>query len=332
VSRSHAPSRSRRFTHRLEYLTFRLAGPLLGACPRALRGVFAWGVALLWYYLIPIRRRLVLDNLRVAFPERDAAWRGRIARRCLVHFMRMMIFEALDLMRPGSRDARDLVAAVEGEEHARAVGLGERGSLVVSAHFGNWEVCISHFAQERGVRVAAVAKPMHNALVEAAVDRGRRAAGWETISTRPNPIPLILRALRDGKAVALLADQDARRDGIFVPFFGRLASTPAGPAVLAVRLKVPLLPVLCRRGEDGLYRVRFYPPLHADPAAPREVEVERLTRAHAAILEEAVREHPEQYFWFHNRWRTRPQPGAHKPPCAPSSERRAAAPSVPSEP
>ena len=318
MSRLSRPRRSPRFSHRIEYLAFRLAAPVLGVCPHALRGPFAWAVALLWYYVIPIRRRVVLENLRLAFPDCDAAWRGRTARRCLVHFTRMMVFEALDLMRSGyrvragrpTRQARatsDLVAAVEGEEHARAAGLGQRGCLVVSAHFGNWELCISYFAQERGLHPAAVAKPMHNDLMEAVVDASRQRAGWEVISTRTNPIPPILRALRDGKAVALLADQDARREGVFVSFFGRLASTPSGPAVLAVRLKMSLLLVLCRRGEDGRYRVRFYPPLSPDPAAPREAEVERLTQAHVALLEEAVREHPEQYFWFHNRWRTRPR-------------------------
>ena len=307
MSPASAPSRPPRFSHRIEYLAFRLAAPLLGAWPRVLRAPLARAAALLWYYFVPIRRSLVLASLRRAFPERDAAWRGCTARRCLAHFLRMMVFESLDLMRPHSRAAADLVAGVDGWDHARAAGFGLRGSLVVSAHFGNWEVSVSHFAQEHAVRLAAVAKPMHNPLMEGIVDRSRRAGGWSVIPTRPNPTPRILRALRDGQAVALLADQDARRDGLFVPFLGRLASTPSGPAVLAVRLGLPLLVGLTAREADGRYRVRFFPPLVPDPAAPRQSEIERLTRAHVALLEEAVRERPEQYFWFHNRWRTRPR-------------------------
>ncbi|MFO7893228.1 MAG: lysophospholipid acyltransferase family protein [Longimicrobiales bacterium] len=114
-----------------------------------------------------------------------------------------------------------------------------------------------------------------------------------------------LKALRAGRAVALLADQDARDRGVFVPFFGRPASTHRGPALLALRSGAPVFMATAVRRPDGRYRIRVrrVPVPDGEDDAERE---ERLTAALAAALESVVREDPAQYLWHHRRWKTRP--------------------------
>jgi KDO2-lipid IV(A) lauroyltransferase len=264
-------------------------------------------MAWVWQTVAPVRRSVVLDNLRRAFPDRPAAWHARVARDCVAHFVYMFGFFPLIVEKGGAAALDRLVGGVEGEEYAQAAGLGQGASILASAHFGNWELALDYLSVHRRLKAAAVAKPMHNPLVEELVARTRRTFGWDIISTREDPVRPLIQGLRDGLCMVLLADQDARREGVFLPFFGHPASTPVGPALLACRFKIPLAVGLARRDPvDGRHYLRFYPPLYPDPTADRKTEVERLTRAYLACLEEAIREHPEQYFWFHKRWKTQP--------------------------
>lgn len=115
-----------------------------------------------------------------------------------------------------------------------------------------------------------------------------------------------LRSLRRGRVVALVADQDARRSGVFVPFFGRPASTHRGPAVLALRSGAPVFMGTAVRRADGSYRttIREIP---VPEGAELDERADRLTAELASALEAAVREEPGQYLWHHRRWKTRPR-------------------------
>jgi len=309
VSYPYERPRRPTLSHRVEHVSTLSIRAVMAMLPMWSYAPLARLLSCLWYYLLPIRRDMVLQNLALAFPDKPVAWRRVTARACMTHFWLSMGFESVALYRRGRKALpRMLAEGIEGYEHMEPLMREGKPCIILGAHFGNWELGVSYFSGVEGLPVTGVAKPMHNPLIEAGIERHRNAWGWETISTRGDPIRRIMKAFRAGTFPAMLADQDARRNGVFVPFFGRMASTPTGPAVLAVRLKVPIVVILCRRSEtDGLYHLRCYPPLMPDPEADRAAETERLTRAHVAILEEAIREHPEQYFWFHRRWKTRPK-------------------------
>jgi KDO2-lipid IV(A) lauroyltransferase len=116
----------------------------------------------------------------------------------------------------------------------------------------------------------------------------------------------VVRRLRAGGCVAMLGDQDARRDGVFVPFFGRPASTPAGPAWLSLATGAPLVFGTCLRGPDGRYEARLFPPLYPEGDAGDMDAVRALTARHTAMLEAEIRQRPESWFWLHKRWKTKP--------------------------
>lgn len=199
------------------------------------------------------------------------------------------------------------IAEIEGEEYFLNFSKSGDPYIAVTGHIGNWELMGAYFASCRDVPVAVVAKPLHNPYVEEMVNNVRTKNGMEVISTREDAAKDILKALRKGKNVVFLADQDARRSGIFVDFFGKKASTFPGPALFAIRSGCPILPVFDIRMKNYRHKIIFYPPIYPTGVSKnREEAVEEITRRHVGVLEDVIRRYPEQYFWFHKRWKTEP--------------------------
>jgi KDO2-lipid IV(A) lauroyltransferase len=295
----------RTLRHAAEYALFRAASAVLLGLPEgvALRA----GAALGWFAgaVLRIRRGVVDGNLRRAFPDRPASWRGRVARASYVHLGR----EAVAMLRMAGLDREGVVARtdVEGLDAVRATLAEGRGLVVVTGHLGSWEVGGAALSA-RGVPVVAVAKPMANRRFDADLIATRERLGMEVVDTGAAP-KRVLRALAQGRVVALVADQNAGANGLFVPFFGEVASTHRGPALFAVRSGAPVFVGTCVAlpGRRHRYRV-VLERVPAPATGDAERDVRRLTEAHTALLEDAVRRVPQQYFWQHKRWKTRPAP------------------------
>lgn len=273
--------------------------------------VLALGAVLGWLWAaLPVRRRLILENLAAAFPERDAAWRRRTLRACTRHFA-IVGLELFWLPRLTAEWVRERIDVVDPGLPAELLARG-RGLIGVGGHFGNWEVMGAATAL-LGVPVSYIVKRIHDPALDELVDGCRRAHGIETMTTREAGRG-VLRHFARGRLVAFLSDQDARSKGVFVPFFGREASTPRGAAVYALRLGVPVLFVSCRRRPGGRFEIEFL----EVPVEPEwtndEASVQALTARCTALLEERVRRDPEQWFWMHRRWKTRPPAESGRPP------------------
>jgi KDO2-lipid IV(A) lauroyltransferase len=339
-----------RLRHYFEYLTLRLFDGVLLALPfRASLGL-AKMVALFAYYVVPIRRRIVRENLRRALGDLPASHLRRLGRRCYVNAA--LTFCEFARMRTMNRhEILGLIESVEGEEYfievdaARSATVPHAGSasgthpdkqggagkpyLAITGHLGNWELMGAYFAI-KGVPITVIAKPIHNPLVDRYVNSIRAAKGYDVISTREGMKRVVSR-LREGRVIVFLADQDARKSGIFVNFFGYPASTHTGPALFMTRMNLPLLPVfdvrttVCASSRQGspvrhkiIFREPIYPPEEALSAgeqsrhaagcqAGRDEAIRRVTEQHVHLLEEMVRAYPDQYFWFHQRWKTKPR-------------------------
>ncbi len=248
-----------------------------------------------------IRRETVLENLRLAFPDATDEWIERIVEETYRHLGR----ESVAMIRLSGLSREQVIERtdVPGWEEFSA-GMDEgRGALLVTGHYGNWEVAAAAVAA-RGYPIEAVVKRQRNLLVDARVQEARRRLGVGTIEMReaPRRIP---RALASGHAIGIVADQDARAAGVWVPFFGVPTSTFRGPALFALRFGVPVFAAVARRLEDGCYRVESER-VEVRDTGDLEHDVLHLTAALAAHLEAAIRRDPGQYFWFHKRWKTRP--------------------------
>ena len=259
-------------------------------------------------------RREMRASLSVAFPEKSAAERDAIARASLVHLGR--VGGELITMRQwaGRLDevvevAPDALATVQ---RARARG---KGLVLVLGHIGNWELTsrLSRYVQPN----AAIGKRTWHRSLDALIEGFRAENGVGTF-WRDDPATArgMLRLFKQGGTLGILIDQDiADVQSVFVPFFGRPAATPRGAADFALRFGAAVLVVTChRRGprvRDGHRLEVEEVPVGAD-APVGEAEVVRLTAACAAIQERAIRRHPAEWVWMHQRWKTRPPEAAER--------------------
>ena len=289
--------------HRVEYALARTLEGAVSALPERAADAFGRRMGLAVHRL-GIRRKVVESNLRLAFPEAGDEWIARTTRATYAHLGR----EAASMLRLSKLSPQavvDRTIPVGWDELQNALSAG-RGVMLVTGHFGNWEIAAATVAA-RGIPIAAIVRRQGNKLVDARLDQLRRNLGVETISQREAPTR-VPRILRKNGVVGIVGDQDARRAGVFVPFFGRPASTHRGPALFALKLGAAVFACTARRLPGGEVR---YEVAGTEVPVPRtgdlEADVATLTAELAARLEAAVRAAPEQYFWFHRRWKTSPQ-------------------------
>jgi KDO2-lipid IV(A) lauroyltransferase len=286
-------------THRAEYALGRALETAVSMLPERTADAFGRSVGRA-VHSMGIRRELTVENLRLAFPERDDAWVTEVAEKAFEHLGR----EAAAMLRLSKLDATAIVdrtVPVGWDQFNDALSLG-RGVLLVTGHYGNWEIAAATVAS-RGVPIAAIVRRQGNRMVDERLQQLRRNLGVETIyqGEAPSRVPRILRA---NGVVGIVGDQNARRAGVLVPFFGRPASTHRGPALFALRLGAPVFSCIARRlpGDNPHYEVageRVDVPTTGD----LDADIFALTAELALRLERQVRIEPEQYFWFHNRWK-----------------------------
>jgi KDO2-lipid IV(A) lauroyltransferase len=223
-------------------------------------------------------------------------------RACWRHFGRIT-FDALAFPRLDD-GALGSVLKVEGLDNAqRALGRG-RGILVFSAHYGHWEAGAYAMGLLK-IPFAVIARPLDNPVLDRRLRKLRRGSGNAVIPKR-RAVRETMRALARGSGVAILIDQDARADAVFVPFFGRPAATTPTLALLALRTEAPIVPVFASVEPDGTIRVHIEPVVETRPTGDRDADVVRVTAACTAIVERWARRNPEQWLWMHRRWKTRP--------------------------
>lgn len=260
---------------------------------------------------LPLRdARLAREHLAIAFPRQPAAWHARTARHCFRHFGRMALWTLATLHRDPRALRRGM--AVEGGDGlrllARACRAGQ-GTMGMAGHFGNWELLARVAATV--VPLSVIGRRLRWPLADRLVWEARTAGGAHLVY-QDDDVRELIRELRAGRYVATLPDQDIPRlAGVHVPWFGRPAYTPAGPGVLAQLAGGWAQPGHCLLVARGGYRWTWV--LHCGPRVrfPRCADREAGTRAimawTMAYQEALVRRAPEQWVWWHRRWRT-PEP------------------------
>jgi len=302
VSRvSRGRSGARRGTHALEYALFWVL--LAALASLSWDGARRLGHALgsFAFDLLRLRRRVVLENLAHAFPEMSPKERTSLARACYRAFG-ITFLELFLLPRTPPREVLQRVRFADPEVFARVRAEG-RGAVLLSAHLGNWELLGSACAALGHPLTVLVAR-QRNRRVDERVRAAREAAGMRVLYTDGGLRP-VLRALQCGEFVAFLFDQDAGRGGEFAPFLGRPASTPLGPFRFARLAGCPIVMGLSVRRPDGSYTADLPVLCLSRELDAGEAERAALREANR-LLEAAVRRYPEQWFWMHRRWKTRP--------------------------
>ena len=248
------------------------------------------------------RRRIATENLRAALGLSDSDARAMTALvfrqlgRSFVEFLALPAHDWEELERRVRFD--EPFSRIE--EHAKT----GKGAVLVTAHYGNWEL----FGAAVGKRVGGVAyvfPPQSNPGTGARINETRSRLGIELIDMEQGMRRALKRILQGGH-IGLLMDQDARKIGVHVPFFGRPASTLTGPARLAIRARAPIYFGLLDRVGRATFQVKSLAWLEPIPGAEEEAELYRLTLAMNQALEAAIRERPDHWYWIHRRWKTPP--------------------------
>ena len=288
------------------------------------RAAYAIADFLAWlaYTLWKPRRRVALENVRFAFPElaTDPAGADRLVRGMFRHLLRVVIELLLLPRKLHVGNWRKHLILPQGAQTLPPL-LDGRAALVVTAHFGNWEMA-GYALGLFGFHTYAIARVLDNPYLERFSLRFREGTG-QTIIDKNEGFDVLKAVLKAGGKVATLADQDAGPKGAFVDFFGRPASTHKAIALLAMEFDAVMVVIGVPRVRRSDYPQRadfdpgsplaplFYAVRCVDVIDPREYAsdpnaVKAITARYTSALERLIREYPEQYFWLHRRWKHQP--------------------------
>lgn len=247
------------------------------------------------YKLSHKHRNRALTNLELAFPEMSLQDRESLAKRVFQHFGRIMG----DFMKSPSRTDEEVLsnATVNGFEHLDAALAAGKGAMLITGHLGNWERA-AHIVAARGYKLSVVARDANDTDLNRHVLKIRQAHGVEVLS-RGHAARAILKKLKANEIIAILPDQNS--GDIFIPFFGKPCGTVTGPSSIFEKTGAPMLLVTTERIAPGQYRLDIHPPL--EPVEGYDV-VEGMTRAINNALEAQIRRVPDQWLWFHDRWKS----------------------------
>jgi KDO2-lipid IV(A) lauroyltransferase len=280
------------------------------AAPWTLSRALASCLARLAYLLDPRHRRRALEAVGRCFPEKSEPQRRAIVRGCYRHVcLAAMEFARLAWL-PREQVVRLWALSEEQQRFFEELVARGEAAIFVTGHVGLWEMC-GLGSTARGFPLHSIARPLDNVYINRMVDRVRERFGQRILAKR-GALRAALRALKNGVSVGMLLDQNAGRHGVFVPLFGRLASTLSTGAELALRSGAKIACATTWRDEEaGVHRLRLEkiiaPGKWEGPRDERyREEVRRITAEYTKEIENAVREHPEQWLWLHRRWKTRP--------------------------
>lgn len=286
--------------NRIEYflfLLFSITFRILGLkTSRKLSGLLTF----IFYYLVPIRKETVIENITNAFPEYDEKKIQSIAYNTYKSFLTAFI----EILYLPKISRQELKAAVDcpNKDLIETKFKEEKGVILLSAHFGNWEYVAASVALQLNIPFSVVVKPQRNPYVSDWMNNVRTRWNNDVVSLGLS-IRKIYQTLKEKKIVAMVADQRGPQESIKVEFFGRKVSVHMGPAALALKTGSPILYGIPVRQKNYSYKIVMHEISKDNLPEDDEEKIIELSQRHTAYLESFIREHPEQWLWMHKRWK-----------------------------
>ena len=256
---------------------------------------------------VVLKRRIKasLNNLRYIFGERMPETELiELNGRIVAHFAEML-FEVPHILRLNRTNLNRYVIFDNGKALSQALKKG-RGVFILTGHFGNWELMSAATALRFNAKGAVVVRPADFAPADRLLESLRSRFGTEIIPKK-RAMKKLLAVKKENKVIGILLDQNVDwYEGVFVPFLGKSACTNKGLALVALRTGSPVIPAFSVRQSDGRYRVVFGDEVPLLRTGDKIKDIEENTALFTQIIEKYVRQYPDQWFWFHKRWKTRP--------------------------
>lgn len=262
-------------------------------------------LGLIFYKLDKKHARSAVNNLTIAFPNKN---KDELDGIC-VNFYKNLGMVFVEIFRLNKYNKCNIDNFVELDPEALKSFSRKQGILLLTAHFGNWELLAKTFSL-KGYRGNVLARPLDNLYIEKILYKLRTSSGNKVIYNRENAVKNIISALHKNEIVGFLPDENAsKRIGVFVDFFGVKACTMPGMANIAAKTKVPVIPVFMVRMNEGNFskhKLIIGKPLDIKYTGDRKTDTLNILNMFNGRIEEMIKSYPEQWFWIHNRWKTRP--------------------------
>lgn len=269
--------------------------------PKTIRNVGGVLGALIYIFVLKYRR-IVQANLQYAFPEWDE---GRV-KQCALRVFQNYAMTFLEVVQMGfCRTSEEISGMVDFSNITENMIMSElsRHSVInISAHIGNWEAALQAATANWDLPTTVIIQKIHNRKLNAFFEWFRTRFGVQVIYKR-DAVKTMQRVLQSQRFLIMLVDQSKRNNAVPITFFGKLAYATPSVAMLALRYKVPVYVVYCVRNNEGRLRFFYTDPLEMPRSGNLKTDVAVYTQKMQDALEEVVRAYPEQWFWFHKRWR-----------------------------
>ena len=254
--------------------------------------ILSQNIASILFNYIPKRKNTALKNLKIAFPDKSDEWINTTLEKCYSFFTyNFLQFLAFPF------DPNSIEIEVVGKKYLNNAINENSGTVLVSAHFVSWEI-LGYWFGINNYPLVGIAQRQKNKGANLFFEEKRQLSGTKQVY-RKSSMDSLYEILNANKILGLVSDQDARGKGVFVDFFNKPASTHKGAALFHLNTNASLIFGICVQKNLGKYLVEFI------PIIPKKKSTEDITQLYTTIIEQSIKKYPEQYFWFHNRWKTK---------------------------
>ena len=254
--------------------------------------ILSQNIASILFNYIPKRKNTALKNLKIAFPDKSDEWINTTLKKCYSFFTyNFLQFLAFPF------DPNSIEIEVVGKKYLNNAINENSGTVLVSAHFGSWEI-LGYWFGINNYPLVGIAQKQKNKGANLFFEEKRQLSGTKQVY-RKSSMDSLYEILNANKILGLVSDQDAKGKGVFVDFFNEPASTHKGAALFHLNTNASLIFGICVQKDIEKYRVEFI------PINPKKKSTEDITQLYTTIIEQSIKKYPEQYFWFHNRWKTK---------------------------
>ena len=282
-----------RYNHKISYHLLTYFAKWLQSRSIYKNRVLAQKISSIFYHYITIRKAEAEQNIVRAFPDKQIQLHTHILKKCYQFFTCNFIYF---LTFPFSYFSASI--SIKSKTALDVANRQGKGVIIITGHVGAWEILSAWFGYN-GYCLVGVAHQQNNQGSDTFFKELRGMSGFEHIY-RKEPIEKMYRVLNEGKMLGLVSDQDAKTNGVFIDFLNHPASTPKGAALFHLKTKAPMVFVSCMEQSPNNYEVNCEKVISKSGDSVKDI-----TQRYSTMLEETIKQHPEQYFWWHRRWKTK---------------------------
>jgi len=284
------------------YIIIRAAIGTIRLVPRSVSIILGSVLGRIAPYIVRNEYRLAVEHLRIAFGSEKKEQEIRRLARETFRYLAMNFFDTARLITINREELHTLSIPHNIERLKEELARG-KGGILLTSHAGCWEMMGAYLTSVK-IPLAAISRKLYDPRLERMILETRKHNGIENI-TRGGNTRDIIRVLKKGCLLGILVDQDTKIKGTFVDFFGKPAYTATAPAQLALHYKIPIIPVFTYRDTDHNHHICVKEPIEPKATEYNDNDVNELTAHISKVIENFIREHPEQWVWFHRRWKTK---------------------------